>query len=846
MSCYCSNCGAECTPNSKFCQLCGEPVKILDKPENQEEKLQDTDAEVNALEEKNSYYTPNNAYTFLILALLSFSVLPSVLEALAMFIAKQAISVFVLFICELFGTVLGLYFISKYLCKVVDYPGKRDGIIKALNGALWMYLTIIAVTIAVNQLEIFALKYLFNAYWISFVILFIIIAIGFIATYSLLYRTLTKLSVKGFENNKNIRSFFTKQKAFWKSLLLALAIGLIPEIIDIIISILPIDIPLSFVNTLGLKTLTLLLQALLIIQIVKDIVKIIDPQPTEKVEDSTLNTTGINFKAIPSFLVAGIILLAIFGYELVSPMFNSPIEAMKTGIKDDVHYGSIYLAAGDIEMAMKMYDSAYDRTQAWIAFAGNSNEDKNRLVSLYKSNPQNEEIEYLTAIKTYSTNELEKTIIDSKSSTDWYLTLLNSYKEQEKSKDNPNPLTEKQKLIRRDLINICIAAEHFVNNSFTFNSIKGKEGKIIDAMKPYMDFVEYYGSYKVLLDISKKGGINNDIMNRLLNYAEDNPMNILAQYMAYAAGTGFLYDGAPHYKRTAEAAIRFGRLYMEQIGDNGSSSHIISVNLEVANALMEVLDYRNAIAFLDIAMKHGAGSETRLISATCYDALEDYEMCKEMALEVLEDDPSNNQALYLAMMGALKTGNITESMVFAGQLLELLPSLNGGVFLEVDAQIYSYIQYFTIEPKTNVYPNLNEEQQKILDQSELFENYTKALYFTFGRNDQNQALDYALKTWEKLQNSPQMNYLVGTIYYNRKEFSEAAEYYKASLAIDDNVPNIWYNLAITYDALGNYQEAYNCSLKVDSMLKYCDHDVDRYGVQIHNKNLLDKLASIVK
>ena len=61
-----------------------------------------------------------------------------------------------------------------------------------------------------------------------------------------------------------------------------------------------------------------------------------------------------------------------------------------------------------------------------------------------------EQIEYLLAMRTYSVSELETAILDDKVTSDWYYLLLDAYIEQENNKENPLPLTERQINIRND------------------------------------------------------------------------------------------------------------------------------------------------------------------------------------------------------------------------------------------------------------------------------------------------------------------------------------------------------------------------------------------------------------
>ena len=167
-----------------------------------------------------------------------------------------------------------------------------------------------------------------------------------------------------------------------------------------------------------------------------------------------------------------------------------------------------------------------------------------------------------------------------------------------------------------------------------------------------------------------------------------------------------------------------------------------------------------------------------------------------------------------------------------------------------DADMYIYIQYLTVwdqtqwtpQMKYKVYPDLDEEQLQILAENPMFDNYIKALFYTFSGRDFDQALIYTEELLKTMPDSAQILYLAGTIHFNKREFETAVEYYTASLAIDDSAPTLWFALANGYDALEDYQQAYNCTLKVSELLQYNNHAVDIYGVQYHNNVLMNNLA----
>lgn len=71
----------------------------------------------------------------------------------------------------------------------------------------------------------------------------------------------------------------------------------------------------------------------------------------------------------------------------------------------------------------------------------------------------------------------------------------------------------------------------------------------------------------------------------------------------------------------------------------------------------------------------------------------------------------------------------------------------------------------------------------------------------------------------------------------------AAKALEAAIAVDDTSATAWYSLANAYDAMGEYEKAYEASVKVDTLLPDTDHLFDPYGIAIHNGWLKERLAA---
>lgn len=848
---FCRQCGAELKDNANFCAKCGakweeemtpEPEEI--KPDEKQLKSDAKQLKSDAKPPQSTEHEQNSLKGILIsegtdvllyLGLLCASVLPGVIESLIMFTTKHSMASSLVLIIELLGMIAGLVILSLYLSTLDGRRRSWDRVIKAGTSILWLYLLGDLMLRLLEVLESFAFTNFIEMFWIYYIVFAALVFITLAAMSRILSRTVNRLLVG--HPGKLMR----RPKLFWRTLLLlGAALFLIPDIVIILFSGEFIPLPLSYAGTVTAWVVTVYIQAIVLKLAIQGIIRTADNNAAKE------EAAGHKLTKIMPAVAAGLV-VAVLVYDLISSVLYTPLDAIESNIQSDMNYGAYYMASGDIEMAMKMYDSAYTKTSAWLAFV---DEDSNELPRIHRENPEDEQIEYLMALKHYTSRDIEKVIFEDKDTSEWYHLLLDVYREQESNEVNPVPLSEAQEIIRKDLLNICIASESIINTSITVVDIEGQEKKITQALNPYLEFIDQYAVYKILNEISHNGGIDAGIMNRLLTFAEENKGDLLSQYLAYSAGRGFLYDGAPHYKRTAEAAMRFRNLFLDQLDEEIDLDDLtIDINMEVAGALMDLHDYANAVVYLEEAGALGAGANVRLLTAQCYESLENYDKSLEMASLAVKEDPKDYRALDLAMISALKVGKVTESMNYAVSLLEHMSTLDGAEYLLIDADMYIYVQYLTVQDETRwtpqmkykVYPDLDEDQQKILDESPLLDHYMQALYYTFGGRDFDMAWSHTQTLMEAMPDSAQIQYLAGTIHFNKKEFDKAAEYYTASLDRDDMAPSTWYALANAYDAMEDYQKAYECTLEVAKLLQYNDHAVDLYGVQVHNQHMMKSL-----
>ncbi|MBQ1517730.1 MAG: tetratricopeptide repeat protein, partial [Clostridia bacterium] len=90
-------------------------------------------------------------------------------------------------------------------------------------------------------------------------------------------------------------------------------------------------------------------------------------------------------------------------------------------------------------------------------------------------------------------------------------------------------------------------------------------------------------------------------------------------------------------------------------------------------------------------------------------------------------------------------------------------------------------------------------------------------------------------------------YLNGMIYFDSKNYEKARDAYIQADKLIPNDPSTMFALANTYDALKEYQKAYDLCKQIQSLYPNgTEHLVDLYGVSGHVGGLMNSLRGYVK
>lgn len=535
---------------------------------------------------------------------------------------------------------------------------------------------------------------------------------------------------------------------------------------------------------------------------------------------------------------AGILVLIVIA--VIDTVSDKPEKVICMDIEDDIAKGSIEIAVGNVDMALKYYERALNRIDAWTYIAKGESTGS----SLYNASTDTKDLQLsvMSWENNHNISAMENYLIYEDCNMELAKKLLDLYQDME-------VLDEQQEKIQEDIIRLMIAKKDFCNDALSLTDIEGKEEKLLKKLEQYETVYEYYDILSVVAETGKSGKITEQQVNKILDYADKYNTDINMQYLAISYGISFKGDNASHYARTINAVRRYVTLY-EKLPEV-TQEDIENCKIMAAQWVMEIGDYDTAIYYLKPIAEKSQNVNAIILLMNCYEKTGDMENCRKMAEELLEYMSDNSSALYYCAVTYLKEKDYDKVIEYTTKLCEVVEQAEGEEKQKAEVALYSMLQYMIISDVSctdyqySMYKNLSEEQRKSIEKNKLFDSYIQAVYYCFGSKDYEKALKETQNVIKAEGEMAQILYLEGCIYYGMEDFKKAEECFKKSVAIEYESPTAWYALANAYDAQGKYEEAYDACLKVDLLLPETDHKFDWYGVSIHNNRLLSELKNIL-
>lgn len=551
-------------------------------------------------------------------------------------------------------------------------------------------------------------------------------------------------------------------------------------------------------------------------------------------EETSTDGTGGGRNA-PLGICIPLVIAALLAFLMGSRGSLSVEERMRASIEGPLEDGYEALREGNMEGAVSAFGLSEARIHAYESVV-----DENSGYSLepiYNQYQDDIVIGVLYLSERGSIQQLEGRIRNHTLGMEWYPALLRYFCGLEE-------LTKMQKLLQEEMLLKLAAAECYTGEGALFAGDLA-DGKMaaISLLRGYREELAACGMFRLMLQYGTQGGYTAELTEEALNLAEANQDSLLLQYIAYQIGSNYRVDEAWHYGRTLEAIQRFDRTF-----DDGTRTEeqIAMAKYNLGEAAASCYAYEAALGYYEASYALSGESGTALRCAHICEKLGNYERCAEMAGNCLQQDPDNVQALYLAALSALKTQDTETVLEMAGRLGDLTAGSKGNT--ETESCLYSCVQYLAMyddakwtDFQYKIYESLTEEQIEEVKDHALIWDYMTAMYQCFTTRDYEEAAESAERILSVRDDLPMGWYLKGTIAFGAKDFETALASFHKAEECGGTIPALYFSIANTYDAMGDYENALAYSRKVENALPYQNHGDDVYGISYHNKNLYNAL-----
>lgn len=375
----------------------------------------------------------------------------------------------------------------------------------------------------------------------------------------------------------------------------------------------------------------------------------------------------------------------------------------------------------------------------------------------------------------------------------------------------------------------------------------------------YMIFRTDGQALALLEQMKRNGGADKELVNEALEFSEEYPDNLWVQYTAAYIGSSLTYDDAGHYDRTAEAIWRCHELYRKET--KPSADQQLSFGKDMAQMLLRIYREEEAARILEELAETDGFADTELyeLLARCYNRSDRMQEAYELAAAYCEKQEDSPYLMYSAALAALKLEQREEALRYTSQLAAYTAGCQGEEQKDCDIWLFGMLEFLTLrdsasytEFQYDVYQDLTEQENAIIDENPFFRNYLDAVYLAYRSEHKEEPEEAFQKVDAVLSERPELAsawYLRGIIASNsgKEEYiQEALDCYQRAGAYNDAIPAVWYAMAREYDRLGEYEKAIEACKRALALLPEQDHGNDWYGIQYHCSKLLRALQKEVQ
>lgn len=810
---------------------------------------------------------------FLLLAGISFHLFPELLLTVVFYIKGSSLAEWVSPVCKAAGVVLGMVFMLFAMKAAFSVSGEKNKgffprYLVGMVNAVFAYLLYES---ALEWLEALLMKVFMWQYAVGLILL-ILISLFFIAlqgTAMYWWACGVMPGAKTLPGAAEFKKMWTSPVLCLEVTGLVLVIDFVPALISLALAQLPSSMGTNISINLMIYLLIAVLEAgglsLIFLLIRKQyqgkqpVASLSASPKAETAEEmvsegdeacGTMQVSGTENKPkrarrFPVVAVSAIGIVVILVIRGVSVYGGSPIDPITEEIEEMVARGSVKLIQGDIDGGVQDMKSAVLVREVWASMLGM--EDAESLHNLYNQNPSNTMVNYFYLTAEKNVEGLEKYLRVNETDPEFCLALLDLYAEQKN-------LSDYQKILANELKYVCASSGTYTRTMLQFSDLAGYEERLEKKLRSYSELKEQVELLEICAQIVRNGSATKQSVGEALSYAEKHPDSWIAQYQAAITGSSLTYDGAGHYDRTIQAAIRFEELYCRE--NELDEERLCNVRLKTAEMIITCYGYQQALPYLEEVIEMGRVEDAFSMAAQCYEALGRHEECYELCVKMLESDPDHLSARYYAAIDALKSGMQTEALEHTSELADLAKNTVTKENYGADVALYTLLQFIAIndsgtwtEYNYSFYNKMTDEQKAFVKENPFFADYLTAVYECFSGHNGADSRTLAKEAVDRVlaENSelPQAWYLKGAIHYECEEFEEAVASYQKSLAIVPDSATVWFALANAYDGMAEYDLAYEACERTMALLPEQDHGSDWYGVSVHCQNLMNALKSKV-
>lgn len=510
--------------------------------------------------------------------------------------------------------------------------------------------------------------------------------------------------------------------------------------------------------------------------------------------------------------------------------------------------GEFKAAAGNVNQLLYHYEAAAAHCDAWRSLTdGGSYNGPGKFV-------EDRMLKYLSMLNT-SADNLRNYLVTSLDDNDidmWGPLMLTRYQEQEKEGTlNEQAQAHRDEIIAKCNAEGCFTAEYPLAANLIEN--KSEIALRLNADSSIQEKIEIASAVAK----AQGGEINGvECARNLLSLAEKYPQNMNLQLVAgFITSQNPVDNNGPNYERAVKALRHYMEMWEEEYGADSSSEQRTELNLSVAGMMQDMEQYADAIPLYEEALAE-KGDDCDLLQALtfCYSETGDTDKGYEMSKKLFGLRPDDVTVLWSYCIGALKHGDSADALLAAGRLADLVRTDLGDNADSRDELLYNIVLYLALNDhpgwtdyQYRIYngdDNTDEEILAALRKNEFLYNYVRAVYYEKQMNDQETALPFAKQALAAQEQSGRLWFLNGIIYFDAKQFDDAAKAYEEANRLESNDPTIQFALANVYDATGQYALALEYCEKV--MAHYpngIDHSDDNYGVSAHVSGLYQAIKN---